>query len=84
MKFWKIYIYFPLIFRQSSNEAKKQEKAKLEKDELTNRLAEMTFRLERQDAQLREMTRVLADIGKYKYKTKFLFNKSYYKTNFIN
>ncbi|XP_023292746.2 putative OPA3-like protein CG13603 isoform X2 [Lucilia cuprina] len=55
-----------LIFeyaRQTSNEAKKQEKAKLEKDELTNRLAEMTFRLERQDAQLREMTRVLADIG---------------------
>ncbi|KAI8130483.1 putative OPA3-like protein [Lucilia cuprina] len=54
-----------LIFeyaRQTSNEAKKQEKAKLEKDELTNRLAEMTFRLERQDAQLREMTRVLADI----------------------
>lgn len=44
----------------------------------------MTFRLERQDAQLREMTRVLADIGKYKNKTKFLFNKSYYKTNFIN
>lgn len=54
-----------LIFeyaRQTSNEAKKQENAKLEKDELTNRLAEMTFRLERQDAQLREMTRVLADI----------------------
>ncbi|XP_065365801.1 putative OPA3-like protein CG13603 [Calliphora vicina] len=54
-----------LIFeyaRQVSNEAKKQENAKLEKDELTNRLAEMTFRLERQDAQLREMTRVLADI----------------------
>ncbi|KAM7359423.1 putative OPA3-like protein CG13603 isoform 2-T2 [Cochliomyia hominivorax] len=58
-----------LIFeyaRQTSNEAKKQEKAKLEKDELTNRLAEMTFRLERQDAQLREMTRVLADIGALK------------------
>ncbi|XP_037812845.1 putative OPA3-like protein CG13603 isoform X2 [Lucilia sericata] len=58
-----------LIFeyaRQTSNEAKKLEKAKLEKDELTNRLAEMTFRLERQDAQLREMTRVLADIGALK------------------
>lgn len=37
----------------------------IEKAELTNNLAEMTFRLERQDAQLRELTRVLADIGKY-------------------
>uniref|UniRef100_A0A1I8P229 OPA3-like protein CG13603 n=1 Tax=Stomoxys calcitrans TaxID=35570 RepID=A0A1I8P229_STOCA len=54
-----------LIFeyaRQTSNEAKKQEKMTLEKLELTNNLAEMTFRLERQDAQLRELTRVLADI----------------------
>uniref|UniRef100_A0A1I8P258 OPA3-like protein CG13603 n=1 Tax=Stomoxys calcitrans TaxID=35570 RepID=A0A1I8P258_STOCA len=55
-----------LIFeyaRQTSNEAKKQEKMTLEKLELTNNLAEMTFRLERQDAQLRELTRVLADIA---------------------
>ncbi|XP_061398758.1 putative OPA3-like protein CG13603 [Musca vetustissima] len=54
-----------LIFeyaRQTSNEAKKQEKMALEKAELTNNLAELTFRLERQDAQLRELTRVLADI----------------------
>lgn len=52
------------IRRQTSNEAKKQEKMAIEKAELTNNLAEMTFRLERQDAQLRELTRVLADIGK--------------------
>lgn len=53
------------IHRQTSNEAKKQEKMALEKAELTNNIAEMTFRLERQDAQLRELTRVLADIGKF-------------------
>ncbi|XP_075153997.1 putative OPA3-like protein CG13603 isoform X2 [Haematobia irritans] len=61
-----------LIFeyaRQTSNEAKKQEKMALEKLELTNNLAEMTFRLERQDAQLRELTRVLADIAPSKTST---------------
>ncbi|XP_013111274.2 putative OPA3-like protein CG13603 isoform X2 [Stomoxys calcitrans] len=61
-----------LIFeyaRQTSNEAKKQEKMTLEKLELTNNLAEMTFRLERQDAQLRELTRVLADIAPSKSAT---------------
>lgn len=34
--------------------------------ELTNLLTEMNFRLERQDAQIREMTRVLADVGSVK------------------
>ncbi|XP_073817624.1 putative OPA3-like protein CG13603 isoform X2 [Musca autumnalis] len=61
-----------LIFeyaRQTSNEAKKQEKMALEKAELTNNLAELTFRLERQDAQLRELTRVLADIAPSKSAT---------------
>ncbi|XP_053946639.1 putative OPA3-like protein CG13603 isoform X2 [Anastrepha ludens] len=56
-----------LIFeytRQSSNEAKKQETLRQEKAELALTLAEMGFRLERQDAQIREMTRALADLGK--------------------
>lgn len=50
--------------RQTSNEAKKIEKARLERDELSNKLADMSFRLEAQEAQIREMTRILADIGK--------------------
>ncbi|XP_020714107.1 putative OPA3-like protein CG13603 isoform X2 [Ceratitis capitata] len=56
-----------LIFeytRQSNNEAKKQETLRQEKAELALTLAEMGFRLERQDAQIREMTRALADLGK--------------------
>ncbi|XP_011200910.2 putative OPA3-like protein CG13603 isoform X1 [Bactrocera dorsalis] len=54
-----------LIFeytRQSNNEAKKQETIRQEKAELAITLAEMGFRLERQDAQIREMTRALADL----------------------
>ncbi|KAH8388288.1 hypothetical protein KR093_002814, partial [Drosophila rubida] len=54
-----------LIFeysRQSIKENKKNEAFQLEKMQLTNTLTEMNFRLERQDAQIREMTRVLADL----------------------
>ncbi|XP_075153913.1 putative OPA3-like protein CG13603 isoform X1 [Haematobia irritans] len=89
-----------LIFeyaRQTSNEAKKQEKMALEKLELTNNLAEMTFRLERQDAQLRELTRVLADIesrsifrwtreklGEYQPFNPDTPDQSSHKTNYTN
>lgn len=55
-----------LIFeysRQAIKENKKNEALQLEKMQLTNTLTEMNFRLERQDAQIREMTRVLADLG---------------------
>ncbi|KAH8337227.1 putative OPA3-like protein CG13603 [Drosophila kikkawai] len=54
-----------LIFeysRQSIKENKKNEQMQAEKMELTNMLTEMNFRLERQDAQIREMTRVMADL----------------------
>ncbi|KAH8318816.1 hypothetical protein KR074_006732 [Drosophila pseudoananassae] len=54
-----------LIFeysRQTAKENKKNEAAQMEKMQLTNTLTEMSFRLERQDAQIREMTRVLADL----------------------
>ncbi|KAH8383387.1 hypothetical protein KR009_008408 [Drosophila setifemur] len=53
-----------LIFeysRQVIKENKKNEQTQIEKMQLTNTLTEMNFRLERQDAQIREMTRVLAD-----------------------
>ncbi|XP_062124398.1 putative OPA3-like protein CG13603 [Drosophila sulfurigaster albostrigata] len=54
-----------LIFeysRQTIKENKKNEALQFEKMQLTNTLTEMNFRLERQDAQIREMTRVLADL----------------------
>ncbi|SPP87732.1 putative OPA3-like protein CG13603 [Drosophila guanche] len=54
-----------LIFeysRQSIKETKKTEEIQMEKMQMTNTLTEINFRLERQDAQIREMTRVLADL----------------------
>lgn len=36
---------------------------KLEKAELLHRMSELSFRLEHQDAQLREMTRAFSDLG---------------------
>ncbi|KAL7726886.1 hypothetical protein ACLKA6_000899 [Drosophila palustris] len=54
-----------LIFeysRQTVKENKKNEAFQMEKMQLTNTLTEINFRLERQDAQIREMTRVLADL----------------------
>lgn len=36
----------------------------MEKDELIHRLAELSFRVEHQDAQLREMARAFSDLGK--------------------
>ncbi|KAM8703053.1 hypothetical protein ACLKA7_005399 [Drosophila subpalustris] len=54
-----------LIFeysRQTIKENKKNEAFQMEKMQLTNTLTEINFRLERQDAQIREMTRVLADL----------------------
>lgn len=59
-----IYNYIS-IYSQSNNEAKKQELMRQEKADLAITMAEMGFRLERQDAQIREMTRVLADLGKF-------------------
>lgn len=57
-----------LIFeysRQTAKENKKNEAMQYEKMQLTNTLTEMNFRLERQDAQIREMTRVLAELGEF-------------------
>ncbi|XP_002054366.3 putative OPA3-like protein CG13603 [Drosophila virilis] len=54
-----------LIFeysRQTIKENKKNEAFQMEKMQLTNTLTEINFRLERQDAQIREMTRVLAEL----------------------
>ncbi|XP_002072012.3 putative OPA3-like protein CG13603 [Drosophila willistoni] len=54
-----------LIFeysRQSIKETKKNEAMELEKKQLTNQLTELNFRLELHDTQMREMTRVLAEL----------------------
>ncbi|XP_037953143.1 putative OPA3-like protein CG13603 [Teleopsis dalmanni] len=48
--------------RQSKNEYKKQETQKQDRAALVTQLSEMGFRLERQDAQIRELTRALADV----------------------
>uniref|UniRef100_A0A1A9WU75 OPA3-like protein CG13603 n=1 Tax=Glossina brevipalpis TaxID=37001 RepID=A0A1A9WU75_9MUSC len=48
--------------RQLKKEAKKEENSKLEKAEITNRMAELSFRIERQDAQIREMSRVVSEL----------------------
>ncbi|KAL9900462.1 putative OPA3-like protein CG13603 [Glossina fuscipes fuscipes] len=48
--------------RQLKKEAKKEENLQLEKAELTNRMAEINFRIERQDAQLREISRVVSEL----------------------
>lgn len=61
MRFTKILI----VFRQVNKEAKKEERQKLEKFELANRLTEMAFRIERQDTQIREISRVLSEMGKF-------------------
>lgn len=55
-----------LIFeyiRQSNKEAKKDELILQEKLELNNTISDLALRLERQDAQIREMNRVVADLG---------------------
>jgi len=54
-----------LIFeyvRQSNKEAKKEESILLEKKELINTINDLALQLERQDAQLREINRVVADL----------------------
>uniref|UniRef100_A0A1B0A0G8 Uncharacterized protein n=1 Tax=Glossina pallidipes TaxID=7398 RepID=A0A1B0A0G8_GLOPL len=51
-----------LLGEQLKKEAKKEENLKLEKAELTNRMAEISFRIERQDAQLREISRVVSEL----------------------
>lgn len=61
-----------LIFeysRQTIKENKKNEAFQMEKMQLTNTLTEINFRLERQDAQIREMTRVLAELGQLLYRS---------------
>lgn len=48
--------------RSANKEAKKEEAAKQEKLELALTISELGFRVEKQDAQIREMTRILADL----------------------
>ncbi|XP_055853418.1 putative OPA3-like protein CG13603 isoform X2 [Episyrphus balteatus] len=48
--------------RSANKEAKKEAEAKQEKLELALTISELGFRVEKQDAQIREMTRILADL----------------------
>lgn len=50
--------------RQSKKEDIKEEKGLQEKIQLSNTINELHFQIERQDAMLREMTRIVADLGK--------------------
>ncbi len=51
-------------FRQNNKEAKKEELILMEKKELVNTINDLALQLERQDAQLREINRVVAELGK--------------------
>lgn len=55
-----IHIYF----RQSNNEDKKEKMILQRKMELENTIHDLQFNLERHDAQIRELTRTIADLGK--------------------
>ncbi|XP_055907440.1 putative OPA3-like protein CG13603 isoform X2 [Eupeodes corollae] len=48
--------------RSANKEAKKEAAAKQEQLELALTISELGFRIEKQDAQIREMTRILADL----------------------
>lgn len=57
-----------LIFeytRSANKEARKEEMSKQEKDELKQTLCDLQLQVERQDAQMREMNRIIAELGKY-------------------
>lgn len=51
--------------RQNRKEAMKEEMAIQEKAELQAMLNELAFQAERQDTQIRELTRILADLGRF-------------------
>lgn len=53
-----------VVLRQSNKEAKKEEAILMEKKELVNTINDLALQLERQDAQLREINRVVAELGK--------------------
>lgn len=46
-----------------NKESKKEEQVLLEKRELNNYISDLALQLERQDAQIREMNRTLAEVG---------------------
>lgn len=52
-----------VAFRQSNKEANKEEAILVEKKELINTINDLALQLERQDAQLREINRVVAELG---------------------
>lgn len=49
--------------RSSNKEAKKEEDLKTEKENLYNSLSDLQFRVEKQEAQIKTLTRHIADLG---------------------
>lgn len=49
--------------RSSNKEAKKEEALQTEKENLYNTLSDLQFRVEKQEAQIRSLTRHIADLG---------------------
>lgn len=62
--------------RQNRKEVMKEEMAIQEKLELHALLNELAFQAERQDTQIRELSRILADFGKCIFSRKTFKNKS--------
>lgn len=60
----KNIIIFVLLFRQANKEMVKEEQFNLEKRQLYNTINELSFNLERHDAQIRHLSRTVAELGK--------------------
>lgn len=52
--------------RSSSKEAKKEDHIRIEKEHLYNSLSDLQFRVEKQEAQIKTLTRHIADLGSKK------------------
>lgn len=59
---WNIRNYFRLI-RQAKKESQKEEATLEEKRELQFTIQELALNIERQDAQLRHLSRIVAELG---------------------
>lgn len=65
--------YVWILCRQANKETKKEEATLQEKRELTNTINDLALHLERQDAQIRELNRTVADLG---IKSEFIMRTS--------
>lgn len=63
--------------RQSNKEHLKEQMIMQEKAELQAMLNELAFQAERQDTQIREMSRIIADLGNFYLNINYLTNLIY-------